>query len=539
MAKSKPKKKTKQGFHGPSVKEKASLSGSLELKFIIPIEFYKVLKVAPLTVSATLGAKASLDSEVEQITEPTLASHNFDLTKFDLKLALIFYLEGKIAKGETAEADWKLKVGGKEGKELFALESELEEAKIVDSRRCRWDGCDAVIPIGIDLSIPKKDLFFNELAIDDTSEWHFDPNSASKGWELEPITSVANPFQLQPHHWAILRKRNVCADNQVDLPGGNLFFLAKPFVPPFLFSVSGANLDFSTASCPNYDATMEYIPLPSTDPTNDQDTPSFPLTSSSIDDTIPCIAVIDEDTEFVTNNQGIDQESMWDQFREEYPNRPFCLLDIPSTDGEIVNVPENFKSDPHKKYSEDVSRDYGVEEKASDWFELCGLSKYSSVGYVAEFVDNSGSLKIEDVKASLQLFHNRLDALNIGNITVANKKENWIEPFLTTLQGPPCKTLHGSQGGQCISTEKCAALDNNGTPHQSVPWLSGDPTPNCRVYANDIQCCVPNPEPCVTRDGQNGICVHVDDCAGAPVPWLEGDPHPNCARYPLDVQCCV
>ena len=484
---------------------------------------YKVAEFYPIGVDLDLGLGAALKASFSAADSFIEKSYPFYISEFDPSIYVFARGTGKLLGGVGSDDGPGLE---KELVRITVLEiklfKDLPEVSYV-AGSCYWSRCDALLKIKASVRSSGSGIFDHKLV--GPYEWVFETNTP---WELE--TGYPD---------ALLRYPDACKEGtNLIAPSGNMYFVASTGIPV----CRGCFHDYDRLvydypiQCPSIGVGF---PVEGTDPTLKEIAPKSPATTISVDSTIPCVAVIDEDTEFVTRNQGIDQETMWDRFREEYPNRLFCLLDIPSTDGKIVNVPEKFKSDPHTKYIDNISRDYGVEEKANDWFELCDLSEYSSIGYVAEFVDNSGSLKIEQVKASLQLFHDRLDALGIGHITVIDTNENWIKPFLTTLQGPPCKTLHGSQDGQCILTEKCAVLDNNGSPHQSVPWLTGDPTPNCRVYADDIQCCVPNPEPCVTRDGHNGICVHVDDCAGVSVPWLEEDPYPNCARYPSDVQCCV
>ena len=93
------------------------------------------------------------------------------------------------------------------------------------------------------------------------------------------------------------------------------------------------------------------------------------------DQLVPCVAVIDEDTEF-----GGDEEETWAEFRCQYPGRPFCLLVVapgPNTSGE-VSIPDNFLSDGNVIYEFNIPRDYGDASKASDWVAKCGLDGYTS-----------------------------------------------------------------------------------------------------------------------------------------------------------------
>lgn len=84
-----------------------------------------------------------------------------------------------------------------------------------------------------------------------------------------------------------------------------------------------------------------------------------------INELIPCIAVIDEDSSF----GNPDQATLWAEFRSEYPSRPFCLIGIEPTG---LAVPQNFLDDGFAGYISNVARDYGDSSLASSWMELCG-----------------------------------------------------------------------------------------------------------------------------------------------------------------------
>ena len=151
----------------------------------------------------------------------------------------------------------------------------------------------------------------------------------------------------------------------------------------------------------------------------------------------PCVAVIDEDSSFpyyCTPPVGATscfQADLWDHFRQEYPYRPFCLL-IPNPQTSMA-LPANFLSDPNVIIKHDISRDGVVEE---DWASYCGLDGYTSnnVDFIGLFVDNSGSMHTSTVQASYDKFIIDMNQANIEVVTVENPHENWILPFLTTLQ---------------------------------------------------------------------------------------------------------
>ncbi len=149
----------------------------------------------------------------------------------------------------------------------------------------------------------------------------------------------------------------------------------------------------------------------------------------SDDQLIPCVAVIDEDSEFGTPNQA----SRWEEFRTLYHSRPFCLL-VPNPEGK-VNIPPNFLADTRSIVYFNIIRDFGDHTLADDWAGKCGFAYYhpAQVGYVELFVDDSGSMKKSEVNASYNKFINFMATKNIEVKEVVNTNENWISPFLTTL----------------------------------------------------------------------------------------------------------
>ena len=136
--------------------------------------------------------------------------------------------------------------------------------------------------------------------------------------------------------------------------------------------------------------------------------------------------------------------AIWAPFRAGYPDRPFCLL-RPLNSG-FLNLPTepDFLSDPRIIYA-NVSRDEGDPSLASDWFSVCGISKFNSTGvdFVGLFIDESGSMTLDTVRASYEKFLGDLNAANLTHCTVFNGVEDWITPFNTTLG-----EIGG--GGECV-----------------------------------------------------------------------------------------
>ena len=140
---------------------------------------------------------------------------------------------------------------------------------------------------------------------------------------------------------------------------------------------------------------------------------------------IPCISVIDEASQ--QTMQFFEQK--WIEFRSRYPNRPFCLLQPepnPSTD---LRMPFIFVNDPLTRFAS-VSRDRGDDTQASDWFDICGLTS-ATTDKVALFIDNSGSLTINQVRSSFLLLQFGLAAASMDFVLGDdNIEEDWISPFI-------------------------------------------------------------------------------------------------------------
>ena len=159
-------------------------------------------------------------------------------------------------------------------------------------------------------------------------------------------------------------------------------------------------------------------------------TPSLTPTvsSSTLNQMITCISVIDESSQsasFLINQ--------WDRFRSLYPDRPFCLLQPRPELTDELRIPPAFFNDTLTTLS-NVTRDFGLPEFASDWFEICGLETLRSNGItrVATFVDDSGSLNVFEVQASIDLLQTRLDESGVTLVAgISNTAEDWIGPFIT------------------------------------------------------------------------------------------------------------
>mgnify|MGYP001353178041 CR=1 FL=1 len=80
-----------------------------------------------------------------------------------------------------------------------------------------------------------------------------------------------------------------------------------------------------------------------------------------------------------------------------------------------------------------VTRDGGNTENATDYYELCNIDSLPENSKIALFIDNSGSMTTDTIRASYDLLVSKLNEKNITIITVENGEEDWITPFLTEL----------------------------------------------------------------------------------------------------------
>lgn len=80
-----------------------------------------------------------------------------------------------------------------------------------------------------------------------------------------------------------------------------------------------------------------------------------------------------------------------------------------------------------------VNRDGGVVANLSDWFDICNLDSLPDGSKIALFIDNSGSMTTNTVRASYNLFLQKINEKNMEIIVVENENENWITPFNTIL----------------------------------------------------------------------------------------------------------
>ena len=207
---------------------------------------------------------------------------------------------------------------------------------------------------------------------------------------------------------------------KLDLNGPSLEFSAQPV------SVATTGVGIGSTGGPNVTlsgiATVGFINAPESPP--------------------PCIAVIDEDS-------GGNANADWANFYESSPYRQFNLMDVAG--GGSVGIPTYTSPGFQNFHAYNVNRDEGVVANRSDWFDIVGLSTLTGTTIVSLWVDSSGSMVPADVQASLDLFLSKCSNAGLTVEQAGNPDsygENYIQPFITELVGPPAPVNKGSVGYQ-------------------------------------------------------------------------------------------
>ena len=80
-----------------------------------------------------------------------------------------------------------------------------------------------------------------------------------------------------------------------------------------------------------------------------------------------------------------------------------------------------------------VNRDNGNPDNITDWYKLCNIDDIPDGSSIALFIDTSGSMTLQTVRASYDAFLAKLNERNITVTSVTNSSEDWITPFLVDL----------------------------------------------------------------------------------------------------------
>ena len=161
----------------------------------------------------------------------------------------------------------------------------------------------------------------------------------------------------------------------------------------------------------------------------------------------------------------------WAWFRGEYPDREFWLLQPGRSFPDLLR-PTSFINDPLTN-TFSVNRDNGSVNNRSDWFAICNLQNQPPGSYVALWLDVSGSMVLNTVRASYDYFFQRCEAAGINIVlTVSDSGERWsaehvvdFPPSVTISASPPSVNLGGSPSSSVLTWDvfgdfTSATIDN-------------------------------------------------------------------------------
>ena len=140
------------------------------------------------------------------------------------------------------------------------------------------------------------------------------------------------------------------------------------------------------------------------------------------------VAVIDED-----DSQGpTTMTAQWTSFRTDYPDRCFHLLEPylsnysnrsnPNGIGSSIAIPTAFINElsAGTTFHSRVNRDGGSTASRSDWWDLIGADVLPSGAKIGLCIDNSGSMNVNTVTSSLNLFKQKAAAAGVTIVTGLN-----------------------------------------------------------------------------------------------------------------------
>lgn len=140
-----------------------------------------------------------------------------------------------------------------------------------------------------------------------------------------------------------------------------------------------------------------------------------------------CIAVINE-----TSKPASTIQASYNDLRTRYPYYKIYLLQPGSSySPSALKIPSNWGSTGLDYGPINVPEDNGNPANKSDWYSICNLDQLPAGTMIGIFLDDSGSLGTQKVKASYDYLLQRIAARNISQVTAINTAENWLSPFIT------------------------------------------------------------------------------------------------------------
>jgi hypothetical protein len=83
-----------------------------------------------------------------------------------------------------------------------------------------------------------------------------------------------------------------------------------------------------------------------------------------------------------------------------------------------------------------MTRSFADNSLRTDIFAICGLDQLQPGDNIFLFVDDSGSMRISHVRATLDMLQSRCDTAGINIFAVANTFENYVLPFINFVGSP-------------------------------------------------------------------------------------------------------
>ena len=172
------------------------------------------------------------------------------------------------------------------------------------------------------------------------------------------------------------------------------------------------------------------------------------LTEEDYATLVTCVSVIDETQNSAYNNQGY-LNNVWEQspavigsgnssrgFRTAFPYRTFYILDPQGSGQSGINVPTNYPGDPNAYGPIRVNRDNGSTGSRSDWFAICNFQNLPYGTIVSIWIDISGSMDLDTVRASYDYFLARCATAGIEIVlSLSAAGEQYIQGHIQYL--PP------------------------------------------------------------------------------------------------------
>jgi hypothetical protein len=124
--------------------------------------------------------------------------------------------------------------------------------------------------------------------------------------------------------------------------------------------------------------------------------------------------------------------AQWTSFRTDYPDRCFHLLEPysasysnrsnPNGIGSSIAIPTAFINElsAGTTFHSRVNRDGGSTASRSDWWDLIGADVLPSGAKIGLCIDNSGSMNVNTVTSSLNLFKQKAAAAGVTIVTGLN-----------------------------------------------------------------------------------------------------------------------